>query len=261
MKSREVAALDSMLANAGLAHEEGRLEEALEILEALFERIDSGALQLAGNHFGTMFEWRLLAEEFLPAREALRRTRDEQVRRLRDGQVHFGEPDAGPPRSRFHVIVEMNDILEDGRSTYELFVHLTASFPALAAKAAFLALPAVVAAGDFVLAERFLRDPLARLDDLNRNARDLPLYPSLNEAPRMAAELSNFMKDVILHDVVFRGLGRASEADSLRDAALAGLATDQMRELAEREIAAPGSIIREIASRRIALEEAESLRS
>lgn len=259
IKKGRVDELDAMLSNAVLAHQNGRLDEALKILEGLFEQIDSGALQLAGNHFGTMFEWSLLVEEYLPARHALERTRDKQVLRLRDGHENFGGGNERP-RSRFHVIVEMNDILGDKRSTYELFVHLTSFRPALARQEAFLALPAVVAVGDFVLAERYLPDPLAWLDDLNRLADEFPLFPPLHVAPRMGAELSNFMGEVILRDAVLRGLGRESEAESLRDAALAGLATDDMRELGIREIAVPGTIIREITSHHIDLEESKRLK-
>ena len=239
------------------ARHEGRYAEALRILQTLFERIDSGALPRTPAHFITMFEWGLLVEQYLPAHEALARERDEQVRRLREGERIFGDRHEPWPWSRFHAIVEMNEILKDHRSTYEVFVQLKASLPALARQEAFLALPAIVEIGDFALAEAYLGNPLRHLDQLNRLAIDLPLYPPRGAAPRLVAELSNFMKEVILLMAVLRGQGRENEAELLTNSALTGLATDDMRELSFREIAAPGTIIREITSRQFGDEDAD----
>lgn len=233
------------------ARNEGRYDDALRGVQSLFNQIDSGALPRRGNHFITMFEWSLLVEEYLPAREALARERDEQVRRLRDGQQVFGDLQDPRPCSRFHAIVEMNEILKDHQSTYEVFVQLSSLHPALARQEAFLALPAIVEIGDFALAEAYLGDPMERLDELNRLANDFPLYPPRGVAPRLGAELSNFMKEVVLRVAVLKGLGREDEAEVLRETALTGIRTDDMRELSIREFAAPGTIIREISSRQI----------
>jgi len=62
------------------------------------------------------------------------------------------------------------------------------------------------------------------------------------------------MKSVILRLAVLKGLGRAGEADSVRDAAMTGLATDEMRALCEAELALPGTIIRDITDRRMAFD-------
>lgn len=236
------------------ASREGRYAEALEILEGMFGQIDSGLLEYRGNQFITVFAWSQLIEEYLPAREAMARTRDEQISRLLHGEEIFGDPLVAWPKSRFHVIVELNDILEDYRSTYELFVQWIAIAPTQARREAFLALPAIVANGDFALADSYLGDPLAQLDELNRLACDFPLYPSVGTAPRLGAELSNFMKDVRLRVAILRGLGREEEAEVLQSAALAGLVRDDMRGLGIRELAAPGAIFRDITSHQDALD-------
>lgn len=66
-------------------------------------------------------------------------------------------------------------------------------------------------------------------------------------------ELSNFMKDVRLRAAVLHGLGREAEAEALRNAALAGIALDVVRSLAQREMTAPGTIMREVTEDEIAL--------
>jgi len=155
--------MDSITRDAFVAREDGRYDDALRILERLFDQMDAGEVELAGNHFITMFEWSLLVGRYLPAHQALARTRDEQMRRLFQDEHHFGDVGEGLPRSRFNVIVEMNEILNDTRSTYDVFVHVASSCPAVARAEAHLALPAIVALGDFILAEAYVGDPLTQL--------------------------------------------------------------------------------------------------
>lgn len=243
--------VDSGLLDAIAARREGRNEDALRRLIAWFDQggNDSGS----GRQFGiAMFEWGRLLEVHDPARAALVSMRDEQVRRLLGGDEHFGAGNEVGSTSRFQVIVEMNGTLDDGRATYTTFVQWEAAYPAKAHRRAFLALPAIVEAGDYVLAERFLRDPLERLGELNRLACEFPLLPPAGDAPRLGAELSNFIKDVILLAAVMEGRGRTEDAASLRRAALAGIASDRLRELAQRELDLPGTIIREIVAHQMA---------
>lgn len=118
----------------------------------------------------------------------------------------------------------MNETLADAHATYALFLQLLAQRPERARREAFLALPAIVAAGDFALAQQYLSDPLERLAGLNQLASQLPLFPPAGMAPRLAAELMNFVRDVVLKTAVLQDQGRAAEAESLRNAALAGIA-------------------------------------
>ena len=70
----------------------------------------------------------------------------------------------------------------------------------------------------------------------------------------MAAELSNYAKDILLRVSVLKGLGRDPEADVMRDTAIAGIADAEMRALVIRDLADPGSIIGELTSRQMASE-------
>lgn len=235
------------------ARQEGRPDDTLAILIGLFARVCKDEAFAGKNMFIVMFEWEMLAGEYAPARDALARARDAQARQLLDGDNTF-RSGRGYPGTRFQLIAGINKTLADPQSTVDLFVHMEGAMPEDARQAAWTALPAMVAAGDFERAERYLPDPLARIGDLNALAASLPLFPPLGAAPRLAAELANAMKDVWLCAATFEGLERAAEAAALRSAALDGIEPDDMRALAARELAEPGTIFREIGEHREALE-------
>jgi hypothetical protein len=246
--------LDPGVGQVIAARQEGRYEDAVGDLVGLFARICRDEAFAASTLFIVMFEWSMLCGEYVPAREALARTRDAQAHLLLGGDNAF-RCGRGYPSTRFQLIADINDTLGDPRSTRDLFVHMESAMPEAARHAAWTALPAMVAAGDFGRAERYLPEPLARIGEVNGMAGTLPLFPPLGAAPRLAAELSNTMKDVRLCAETLEGLGRGAEAAELRRAALAGLDGAEMRELAGRELADPGTIHRELAAHRMALEE------
>lgn len=236
------------------ACEQGDHGIALTLLETTFDAMADGAAGSRIQYFVTMFEWRMLVETYPPAVDALRAKRDQQQARLLDGDNHFGAagiPAGDGSRSRFRVIVGINDILQDYRATSALFIALLAQQPALARREAFLAMPALVAAGEFTVAQPFLAEPLARLDELNEMARHLPLMAPSGTAPRLAAELNIFVNDVRLRHAVARGLGHVEQANAERDAALGGILSEPLRALALREYAVPGTVTREISEHRV----------
>lgn len=246
--------LDPLLVSAAVAHNEGRVEDEIRVLSALFGQVAEGGARAEEIHFMTMFMWSQLAADSEAARAALVGMRDAQRERLLNGETDLGAQTDGWRCSRFTMIVDLNKMLNDRAATYDLFVRMLALSPDSVQGHAHLALPAIVEAGDFALAERYLGDPLQRLDELNALAQKYPLFPPNDQAPRLAAELFNFMKDVALRTAVLRGLGREDEAASLQSALEPGLAGDEMRALARRELAAPGAIMRELAAHRIAME-------
>lgn len=248
----------SSLEDVRLARDEGREDDALRLLTTRFDhecRSDHGNPQAGASHFGTMFEWGCMAADYAPARVALAMARDGQVRLLLAGDQRFGTGNKGWPQTRFEVIADINKLLDETRATYELFVQIEQLLPALARRRAGMALPAIVEAGDFALAERYLPQPLRQLDDLNRWAGEMPLFPIEIGAPRLASELMNFATDVRLCNAILGGLGRLSEAEALCNAALTGLDSDEMRALTQREIAAPGTITNAIVENQMALHE------
>lgn len=211
----------------------GRYAEALELVLQSFARADE-------SQFIIMFAWRLLLDEYAPARDAMVRERDAQAAKLLAGELDFGEG------GRFRLIVGMNNDLKDQRATYELFLRLLEVKPEAVRGAVHLALPAIVEAGDYALAESYLDDPLSRLEELNALADNLPLFPQAGVAPRLAAELHNFMREVSMLAAVHREQGRRAQADALLEAALAGLNRKDLRTWAARELADPGMLFREI---------------
>jgi RimJ/RimL family protein N-acetyltransferase len=244
---------EAVLEEAIRAREEGRYEDALRHVLAAFARVISSDPERHIGDFMPMLEWRLLAEEYAPARAALLDARDVQVHRLLAGELTYGLPRSewSGPSSRFSLIVDMNGTLRDPHSTAAVFARLDALFPVQARRDAFLALPALEEAGDFALGERYLPDPMAFLPRLNETAQSSPLFPPPRTAVRMAAELSNFAKEVRLRAAILRGLGRGAEADTLLDDALAGLANDELREWVRRDFRSPGAILRESSERQM----------
>lgn len=227
------------------ARDAGHYDEALRLVLEDFA-LAARSPRDQGTLFITMFEWELLLEVYPPARDAMQRVRDEQAALLLAGELAFGARGDRWPRSRFHVIIDMDGKLAAGRASYELFLRLRELQPEAARCEAFLVLPAIVEAGDFALAENYLSDPLERLDELNQCARSYSLLPAENEPPRLSAELGNFARDVRLLCTVHRGLGRSAEADALHAAALAGIEAEEPRAWVAREIGAPGSLARAV---------------
>ncbi|AVR97192.1 hypothetical protein C9I28_17250 [Pseudoduganella armeniaca] len=239
---------------AFVAVREGKPERALPLLVDVLAQVDSDPGNDLGSEFIVLFAWTQLAASHAPARAALVAARDDQAARLLAGDDVFGPRTVPFPRSRFMIVAQIDERLGSLRATYELFLEMLRRQPALARRHAHRALPAIVAAADFALAERYLPEPLALLAELNELATRLPLYPGDREAPRLAAELSNYVADVCLRAAILDGLGRSDEASKGRHAALAGIASDELRRLALRESRAPGTITRAVSEHRSTLD-------
>ncbi|SDG50431.1 MULTISPECIES: hypothetical protein [unclassified Duganella] len=230
----------------GAAYDEGRYDEALRLILEAFELAASGEGEPELDFIVT-YKWHLMLNDgYVPAREAMIRVRDAQRARLLTGELTFGASDQVWPRSRFQVVLNMNQKLNDSRSSYDTFKQLLDIAPDVARRSAFSVVPAMVEVGDYTLAESYLGDPLADLGRLNDLAREFPLYPPRGQAPRLWAELFNFVRSVTLLMAVRRSRGREPEALALHTAALAGLESEALRTLAQREMAEPGLMNREI---------------
>jgi len=244
---------EAIVMEAIRAREEGRFDDALRHQLAAFARVLSEDRERHISGFMVMLEWGFLCEEYVPARAAMVDARDAQVHRLLAGELTYGlarNEWLGPP-TRFSLIAEMNETLRDPHSTSALFARLDADMPEQAQRDACTALPAVVEAGDFALGERYMPDPMSDLARLNATAESWPLFPPAGTAPRLAAELSNFSREVRLCAAILRGLGREPDADALVDAALAGLANDELRGLMRRDMRHPGLIHRVMSDHRM----------
>lgn len=238
----------------------GRLDEVLQVLERRYAATERMPAPERTDYFFTLFEWKMLIETYPPAAGALARARDEQARRLLAGEYYVGSGAHDPMQfqraDRFGLMIEMNRTLRDPGSTRAVFLQLEAQDPELARRDAYRALAAIVEAGDFALAERYRRDPLDLLAQVNCAAATLPLFPPGREAPRLAGDLMNLTGDVRIAIAVLRGLDRTAEAEAVRSALLAGLANDELRTVAQRELEVPGTIGNILAEGRMALDAA-----
>jgi hypothetical protein len=264
-----MTAHDPYLDALARARDAGRHDDTLHLLLGMLAENDASARPSRLRHFATMFGWQMLVERHAPARAALAAARDEQVRRLFANDPQYGRDDREPGDdpgewpwrpSRFEIAVAMNEILDDERATWRMFARLAQEQPACARQQAWRALRAVVACGDFALADRFRGDPLATLDAVNLGARTHPLYPGRREAPRLSADLSNLVRAVAIALAVLEGTGRGAEAAALRARLLGGLESPELRAMAARELDEPGAITRAVVEHQMAQDE-RSLRA
>ncbi len=168
---------DSKLKEAIAAREEGRFDAALVNVSTVFGEIAAGVPKADQLYPLTMALWTQLAGEYPPTIDTLAVVRNYHADLLLGGDAVFCGQGTPLQVSRFQLVVELNQILNDTRGTHALFKRLLAMAPELAAREAFLALPAIVQEGDYVLADRFLGDPGARLEEINSMSILYPLWP------------------------------------------------------------------------------------
>lgn len=255
--------IDPRLERAITLRTEERYGEALSLLQEVLAEIELAGEPTRSDYFLPLLEWYALVPLHAPALTALDRARDEHAKRLLAGDLYCGrdatqdsKADTFHRVSRFSLIAEMNETLLDTGATHALFMKLEARRPELARRYAWRALPAMVEAGDFELADRYRGDPLALMDEVNRLARSMPLLPLSRKAPRLWADLSNLVKEVHIGAAVLRGLGRQAEAVALRPALLAGLEDEAVRDLARRALDEPSLVLRELVQHQMAQDDA-----
>lgn len=195
---------------------EGRHEEALRELIWFHEHALEEEPSLYGvrNSYG-LFYWMDLAQVYPPARAALEAQRDRHASALLDG---------GGGRQAFGDLAAINERLDCAAHTYGVFCELLARDPDTAQACSSRAMEAIIAAGDFALAGRFLPDPervvrrastLLNWDVANRRVRPFTI------APRIKAGIYNYADEVKQVLTVLEGCGRHEEARRI-----AQLATD-----------------------------------
>jgi hypothetical protein len=125
-------------------------------------------------------------------------------------------------RALFHDVVAKNRVLGCEQNTHTLFNKLVPLNRELARKCVDLALPALVRAGDFELAEQFLPDPehqvRKRSNCLNRTVQ-AQKQARFSRAPRFKAEIHNYAESVKQMLAILEGCGRKVEAASTKSLA------------------------------------------
>ncbi len=151
--------LHERLMAAYLAAREGRHEEALDEYIWFHEN----ALKMDPAFRGVRLSfaltyWLELGSQYPKAMDALTTIRDHKTQLLSEGVQD---------RDLFQDVVALNESLGRTSETHLLFKNLAMLHPEFATACARLAIPAILKAGDFELARRFLVDPQATIDRLS----------------------------------------------------------------------------------------------
>lgn len=227
-----------ILDRAWTAHSAGQFDAALQdyiwLFNATSER-DSDVAPLRLSY--VLNAWAKLAEEHLPARQALVALRD------RDAALLLAGADIDTDANLFNDVRAINDKLGDAQHTYQLFQRLA---PDLARECANSALPSMMACGDFTLAHTYLPHPDAHLGDyaaeVNAHVATLDLLSDVGMS-ELLATVYNYMTEVRLILELLEGYGDHAAADRLRQQAAALITSAEARACIEAEFAHPGTTL------------------
>jgi hypothetical protein len=199
----------TILDRARSAALEGRHEEALRDLVWFHEH----ALEYDRALYGVRLSfalgyWSDLANVYEPARKALHSLKARNETALLEGNGN---------RDLFHDVVSVNRELRRPNDTYKLFLALGRRQPALAKDTADLAIDAIVEAGAFKLASRYLPHPETYLlwlsDRLNRDLECKGVSPRYAKR-RREAYVRNYCHDVGTALKLLKGLGNREAASA-----------------------------------------------
>ncbi|SHN44249.1 hypothetical protein SAMN05192549_12114 [Duganella sacchari] len=222
------------LENAWSIHAEGKFEEALQeyiwLFEATAKDADTASLRLSY----VLAAWAKLAEEYLPAHHALVDLRNHMAEQL------LSEP---ADTALFNDIRVVNDKLGDLQNTYHLFQRLP---DALKQQTARIALPSLMACGDYQLARRYLQQPEEHLAQaamkLNQQKNQINVLTSEGMA-ELLADVFNYTTEVALVLDLLNGCGDTAAAAIARQQAVSLVQTPEARACVEAELNAPGTTL------------------
>jgi hypothetical protein len=222
-----------VLERAWNAHSSGEYEAALKDYVWLFDAAAADAETAPLRLSYVLGSWAKLAEDYLPARQAMVQTRDADTARL----LQAGDS------SLFNDIRVINDKLGDLQHTYRLFQRLPES---LAQECARAALPSVMACGDFELARRWLPHPEQHLAQAAAQLNELKSGINVLTTEGMAellSEVFNYNTEVALVLDLLNGCGDTAAAAAARRQAVALVQTPEARACVQAELDAPGSTL------------------
>lgn len=187
-------------------------------------------------------DWLELGKHYPEAHTTLLSIRDRKTEQILRGEG---------TRELFHDVAAINDHLGEAARTHALFRRLAEMAPELAKSCSSVALPVLVAAGDFDLAKLFLPEIDGHVrslaDRLNARVRDLQERPgpvgsreSEKSAMMFSVEADLYAEDVRFILLVLDRTGRLPEATRVRAEALALVADESMREEVRLLLPQPG---------------------
>jgi hypothetical protein len=203
---------------------EGRHEEAMHEYIWFFEHACEENRALAALRLsGALADWMALAEAYPKARDALEAVRDRKSQLLLFRLLGW---------NAFHDVVSINEYLGCERQTYVLFKALAASDEKFAERCADIALPSILQAQDYELAERFLGDPaqlvLFHSELLNRIPWEGDQAKYADE-PYLEMQIDFYATQIKQIKAVLEGRGRLDEARQLHDLAVQAIQAHAIR--------------------------------
>ena len=130
---------------------EGRYQEALREFQWFHDHALDESPSLYGVRLSyALAAWIDLGHDYPPALDALEAVRERDAARLLKGEGK---------RELLHDVVAIDEELGQAARTHALCIALEKADPALLVSGASIVLPAVIAAGDYALAERLLPEP------------------------------------------------------------------------------------------------------
>lgn len=229
-------ALERLVA-AHQAAREGRHQAALEAFMWFHDQaLAEGPAARGAYLWAALREWVDLAKTYPPALQALQAMREQKARALLRGDGN---------RHQFHDVVAIDKRMERSHATHALYLALTERQPPLAAECTGMALPAIVAAGDYRLADQLRPDREARIRPralgLARQMQWERRVCRFTKAPRRWAAIKNYADEVGLYLQIATGLGRHAEARRLQALAIDLIGAPVLRDAVRTELAKPSN--------------------
>jgi hypothetical protein len=226
-----------VLERAWGAHSAGEFDAALTDYIWLFDATSTTDTDIAPLRLSYVLSaWAKLAEEHLPARQALVALRDRLTQRLLANDAD-GDP------VLFNDIRAINDKLGDLQNTYHLFKRLPAE---LARQSANSALPSLMACGDFALARSYLPQPEKHLAayaaEVNAHVAGLQLLTNEGMS-ELLSTVYNYMTEVRLILDLLAGCGDTAAAATARQQSVALILAPEARACVQAELDAPGTTL------------------
>lgn len=215
---------------------EGRYEEALQEFVWFHEHALEHQPWLYGVRLSfALGYWVELAGLYPPAMAALEALRDRKSEALLRGEGN---------KASFHDVVAINRVLGRNALTHQLILKLDSGYPELARECAPLALAAMVEAGDYPLAYRYIPDPLKALEEeslhLNESLAALELEgDSPASATRFTAYVHIYCESVRLLGSILRGVGEIGVAAQLEKRAIELVQWSRAREAVSERLTPP----------------------
>lgn len=172
------------------------------------------ALRIRQSYYGVSLSfalaaWVKLGEKYPPALAEFRSIRNENT-----GRIISGTDD----RNLFHDVVSINEYLGDADASVKLFKQLDSTRSEFASDVFSLADLALVGAGEYLLAKKYLRNGVEGFEQAERNFREGMDYAVTSKNPKISKEAEEgiFTKDVLRIITVLRESGEAEQAMEIK---------------------------------------------